>query len=182
MKTCKGIFVDLIEAATNLKPLEFETEDAIFVRMPYGQFRVRIVAPQLTDITITMDDVELLRTKVGPGLALLSVDADGKPFVFAAPGQAVAPPAAGDGDKQGLLFELPAEGKPAATTHGFVIVAVKLADQAPSKQGPGVNGDKADLVFFQMNPPREHARALAANLHKVVPPEGITGSRCRTCG
>lgn len=181
MKTCNGIFIDLIEGASGLKPLEIETEDVILVRMPHGPFRVRILAPQLTNVSVTVDGVERLATQVQPNqLTMLSTGSDGRPFTF---GDKPSVKATDQPLQPALFAEAPPRDtrEMVAPSHGLVIVSAQFAEQSASATAPGVKPGPAALVFFQMNTHREHLRAVAANLHRVIPPEGVARRRCSCC-
>jgi hypothetical protein len=179
MKTCNGIFIDLIEGESGLKPLEIETEDVILVRMPHGQFRVRVLSPALANITVTLDGAEVLATQVKPNqLTVLSTGSDGRPFTF---GDKPSVKATDQPVQPALFVEAPAKDtrEMAAPSHGLVIVSAQFAEQGAT--APGVKPGPAALVFFQMNTHRDHLRAVAANLHRVIPPEGVTRRRCSCC-
>jgi len=173
MKTEKGIHVDLIDASTRRVPLDVVTVDTIFVKMPHGNFEVRIVAPQPTNVAVRLDDVELVKCQVGQGMTFLKQSADGKPFRFTAPGKrsAAAPDTVSEGEP----------ASPPAHTHGLVLVSVQLAEQAPTPTTAAVKADKAETVAFQMNPLREHLRVVAAQLHRVIAPEPLTPTGCSCC-
>jgi len=174
MKTDKGIFVDLIRAKDGLKPLDVETDDTILVRMEHGSFKVRIHSPQPADVMVHLDGTLTVETKVAQGMSMIDRGADGQPFVFTQPGKKARTT---DGDIQPTLFTEAVldNERPVAPSHGLVMVSVKFSEQ------PGQKPDKSETVFFQMNPPQDHARAVAANLHRIVPPEGVTNSGCGCC-
>lgn len=177
MKTNKGIFVDLIRASDGLKPLDVETGDTVFVRMPHGNFKVRIVTPQPADVSVHLDGTHLGEQKVAKGMTLIEQDQSGRPFRFAAPGTKPAASTTDGGASQTTLFkdEAPDASLPLAPSHGLVMVSVKFSEQS------GRKADKAENVFFQMNTPKDHANAVACNLHRIIPPEGITHSGCSCC-
>jgi hypothetical protein len=178
MKTDKGIYVDLIRARDGLKPLDVETDDTILVRMEHGNFKVRIHTPQPADVSVHLDGTLKLETKVAQGMSMIDRDKSGQPFSFTKRGDKPRASDTTSGDAQEPLF---AEGtadnqKPIAETHGLVMVSVKFSEQ------PGQKPDHSEAVFFQMNAPQDHARTVAANLHRVIPPEGVTKSGCSCCG
>ena len=178
MKTDKGIYVDLIRGRDGLKPLDVETDDTILVRMEHGNFQVRIFTPQPADVSVHLDGTLKAQTKVAKGLTLIDSSTDGKPFAFTKRGDKAAASDTTAGGAQEPLF---AEGttdnlKPIADTHGLVMVSVKFSER------PGQKPDHSETVFFQMNAPQDHARTVAANLHRVIPPEGVTKSGCSCCG
>lgn len=179
MKTDKGIHVDLISGVTGRKPLDFQTDEAIFVRMPHGKFSVRVVAPLPTNVAISLDGVELLKTKVAPKqINLLSADSDGNDLQFAPPGAAPIRP---NKDDEAQAITVTAKPERLAETHGLVLVSVQIAEQPKSKFGPAIKAGEAETVCFQMNAPGQHERALLTNFNRIVPPEGVTDSGCSCC-
>lgn len=179
MKTDKGIHVDLISGVTGRKPLDFQTGEAIFVRMPHGKFSVRVVAPLPTNVAISLDGVELLKTKVAPKqINLLSTDAEGNELQFAPPG--TAPVRSQKDDEEQDLVATPKPER-LAKTHGLVLVSVQIAEQPKSKFGPAIKAGESETVCFQMNAPGQHERALLTNFNRIIPPEGVTDSGCSCC-
>jgi hypothetical protein len=182
MKTPKGIYVDIVDAKSGLKPLDFEIEDGTtFVRMAaHVPFHVRVVSPQLADVVVTIDGVERLKKeRVAAKQAVLLGNEDGTPFTFAEPG--VTAPAA-DAQVQQTLFPVDdARTTAEQSTNGLVIVSVRLSDQPASRGTPPVVGGKPHHCVFQLNEPKAHSHALSDNLHRVVPPEAPTRRRCSCC-
>ncbi len=183
MKTPKGIFVDIVDTKSGLKPLDFEIEDGtIFVRMPkHGPFNVRIFSPQLADVVVTIDGVERLKQeRVAAKQLVLLGNADGTPFTFAEAGDLQSTVA--DAPAQQTLFAVePAGAAAEQSTNGLVIVSVRFTDQPASRGTPPVVGGKAHHCVFQLNEPKAHSHALADNLHRIVPPEAPTRRRCSCC-
>lgn len=63
---------------------------------------------------------------------------------------------------------------------GFLLVAVKFTEQPPVP-GERPLPNNTEEAAFQMNPPHEHALAIAANFHNIVPPEKIQPRWCSHC-
>ena len=63
---------------------------------------------------------------------------------------------------------------------GFLGVVVRYVEQAPV---PGVVPPSYDeaVVTFQLNPHEKHLSAVAANFHRMVPPEPTTKKWCSCC-
>ncbi len=179
MKTDKGIHVDLISGVSGRKPLDFQTDRAIFVRMPHGQFSVRVVTPLPTNVAVSLDGVELLKTKVQPKqINLLSTDDEGNELRFDLPGESPARPVK-DGDRQDADTPKPAASLP--KSNGLVLVSLQFAEQPKTKFGPARQAGETETVCFQMNAPGQHERALLANFNRIIPPEGVTQSGCSCC-
>jgi hypothetical protein len=174
MKTRQGIHVDLICMANNQVPLGIETPETNFLRMPHGKFGVRIVTSRDTEVTVHMGDKSVLSAKVQKGKALLTESADGKAFEFTGSGeQTVASP---DETTTGTTADTQS-----SDNHGFVAVSVRFADETVV-HGPQPQSDIAETICFQMNPPgKKHNACVAANLHRIIPPEGVTHSGCSCC-
>lgn len=183
MKTPKGIYVDIIDVKTGQKPLEFETDDTVFVRMSgYGDYKVRILSPELTEVVVTQDGAEVLNTRVPARQLTLLTREDGSALRFADPARAGdASPPSGDGPVQQTLFEIAQPAAPKPATNGLVVVSVRFADQPGSRGKPPVAGHRAHHCAFQLNTPRGHAQATADNLHRIIPAEGPTRRRCSCC-
>ena len=182
MKTPKGIFVDIVDAKSGQKPLDFEIEDGtIFVRMPeHGPFHVRILSPQLADVVVSIDGVERLKKeRVAAKQLVLLGNEDGTPFTFAPAGDAQTPVA--EAAQQSLFAVEKAVPTAEQSTNGLVIVSVRFTDQAGTRHTPPVVGGKAHHCVFQLNEPKAHCHALTDNLHRVVPPEAPTRRRCSCC-
>lgn len=52
------------------------------VRMPGGQFKVRILTPHPTDVVMSLDRQNLVQCQVPAGLSYIEKSQDGKPFIF----------------------------------------------------------------------------------------------------
>jgi len=170
MKTSQGIHVDLICMANNQVPLGIETPETNFLRMPHGKFGVRIVTSRETEVTVHLGDKAVLSAKVEKGKALLTQSADGKAFEFTACGE--QPVASSDETKAATTAD---------ANHGFVAVSVRFADETVV-HGPQPKPDIAETICFQMNPPgSKHNACVASNLHRIIPPEGVSNSGCSCC-
>jgi hypothetical protein len=181
MKTDNGSHVDLISGVTGRKPLGFDTDDTVFVRMPHGKFSVRVVTPAPTNVEVTVDGVKKLKATVPAGqLNMLAADDEGGEFVFGPRGEKPVCQLKDEATEGGEpACSQPAE--PLADTHGLITVSVQFAEQPATKQGPAKKAGPTETVQFQMNQPGEHERALASNVHRLIPPEGVTKSGCSCC-
>lgn len=181
--------VDLISGVTGRKPLDYRTEDTIYVRMPHGKFAVRVVTPHLANVAIAVDGVNVVKTQVPPKLVnMLDNDGQGNPLNFLSSEQKAqklaeaaakqALPSAEQGSSPSAAQATP---DTASSTDGLVMVSVQFAEQKQTAQSPGRKAGDTETVFFQMNPPGKHEFEMARNLLKVIPPEGVTNSGCSCC-
>lgn len=205
MQSNNGILIDVLNADTpNRIPLSVLLEGGLtLVKVPYGPFKVRVITPHQTDVSITLDEKGLVKCQVPAGLTELAMGNDGRPFAFksaadaTAPGAAPAPaevPTEGFGTDVSpeLLAAVVRDGivggeeamqeqaaQPAHVT-GLLVVSVKFTEQPPI---PGVVPPPydEDELAFQMNPPAEHNRMVAANFHRIVNPEKIEPRWCSCC-
>lgn len=193
MKTKNGIAVDVINAATGLKPLDLQLDNGItLVRLPHGQFRVRVHTPHLTEVEVNLDEVELTKVQVPAGVSTIERDSKGAFFAFnpattdnatpAAAQEVVVdgePVAEGESTSTGDEKPLSAD-KALGQPTGFLAISVRFVEQAPV---PGVVPPPSNTedVLFKLNEPREHARITAANFHRIVPAEPLTKPWCSCC-
>lgn len=172
------IIVDLVKPSTLspdgwLKPIEFELNDppTLYVRVPHGQFAVRVMSTADTELMIHIDGQKVLDTRVSKGIHIFERDSEGRPFAY---GRA---PVVGETPEleQQTLFGSDEEAE-CVKTHGQVAVHVRFADeQGPDGcPRPGVSRDFSHPVFFQMNPPGEHEEALAGLLRRMKAPPKLT--------
>ncbi len=190
MQTKNGISVDVINAATGLKPLDLLLDNGItLVRLPHGQFKVRVHTPHLTEVEVQLDDVELTKVQVPAGVNTIERDSKGAFFAFTPATTGNTTPAiAQEVETEGepVEGELTADEKPLPAAQrlgqptGFLAISVRFVEQAPV---PGVvpPPSNPEDVLFKLNEPKEHARITAANFHKIVPPEPLTKPWCSCC-
>lgn len=202
MQSKHGIAVDVLCASTpNRVPLNCLLESGVtLVKVPHGAFKVRIKTPHPTDITIALDEQGLLQTQVPAGMTELAMGKDGRPLMFQpasetrAPVSAPVEPIPTEGFSPDISAEVLAqvtkdgvvggEAALAATQpahiSGFLVVSVRFTEQTPI---PGIVPPPydEDQVAFQMNPPADHNRMVAANFNKIVPPEKIEKRWCSCC-
>lgn len=176
------ILLELVSQATGRKPLEFTIDNprTTYVRMPHGGFSVHILTPGETDLAVELDNVKLLERRLPAGEHTVNTSDSGSLLVFAEPGskQALALKQANDTKKEPGEVST-SDGNDTATresvpsvmapTQGMVIVSVRLTDKTPPNS-PQLPPDDASHIFFQLNPPGEHERAMASLLSKVVAP------------
>lgn len=203
MQSKHGIQIDVLNANTpNRIPLNMLLEGGLtLVKMPHGPFKVRVITPHPSDVTVTLDANQLTFCQVPAGITELAMGKDGRPFAFkAADATADGAPAASapvetDGFEPDVDPELLAKTvldgvvggeealkqitQPPHVT-GLLLVSVRFTEQAPI---PGIVPPPYDTdeLAFQMNPPAEHNGMVAANFHKIVPPEKIERRWCSCC-
>jgi hypothetical protein len=181
----RRILVDMVDMSKNECPLGFETDNTVFVRMPYGKFGVRIKATDPVDVVIRLDNVILVqRERLEAGeIHTISRGDDGKPFVFVEPGttpkhiadDAGQPIGAERPLEQESLFpeaEARAEDDRYADSYGLVVVEVRFSHVKPD-YGPMLPPDGFSNVLFQMNEPTAHLRAVTAQFTRMVRPEPL---------
>lgn len=209
MQTKHGISIDVLNANTPGRiPLNCLLEGGVtLVRVPHGPIKVRLITPHQSDVTVTLDDKTLLVTQIPAGLTELAMGKDGRAMTFAPATAGGESPAAEPevivtegfdsevapevlaGIVTSAIVKDGAEGEqveeksePTQPPHvsGFLVVQVKFTEQAPI---PGIVPPPYDVqeVAFQMNTPEDHALAIAANFHKIVPPEKIEKRWCSHC-
>jgi hypothetical protein len=203
MQSKNGIQIDVLNANTpNRIPLNMLLEGGLtLVRMPHGPFKVRVITPHPSDVIVTLDANQLTTCQVPAGTTELAMGKDGRAFVFKAADATAngAPASATPIETEGfepevdpaLLAQTVLDGvvggeealkqitQPPHVT-GFLLVSVRFTEQAPI---PGIVPPPYDTdeIAFQMNPPAEHNGMVAANFHKIVPPEKIERRWCSCC-
>ncbi len=202
MQSKHGITVDVLCASTpNRVPLNVLLESGItLVKVPHGGFKVRVKTPHPTDVTINLDDKGLLETKIPAGMTEFAVGQDGRPLMFQPATDVracdevktpietegfspdVSPEVLAQVVKDGIVGGEAALAAASQPSHisGFLLVNVRFTEQTPV---PGIVPPPydEDQVAFQMNPPAEHNRMIAANFNRIVPPEKIEKRWCSCC-
>jgi len=172
------IIVDLVKPSTLspdgwLKPIEFELTEppTLYVRVPHGQFAVRVMSTADTEVMIHIDGVKVVDARVGKGIHIFSQDSDGRAFSYGD-----AAPAAETAAQEQKMLLASEEHDACVNTHGQVAVHVRFADEVDSAgcPRPGVSRDFAQPVFFQMNPPGAHEEALAGLLRRMKAPPKLS--------
>lgn len=84
MRTENGISLEFFNTANpDCAVLTAELQGGShLVRMPGGQFKVRILTPHPTDVVMTLDRQNLVQCQVPAGLSYIEKGQDGKPFIF----------------------------------------------------------------------------------------------------
>jgi hypothetical protein len=168
---------------------EIANSNKLFVRMPAGQYAIRVMSQHKTEILLHVDGKLALRTVVPTGLQYVEKDASGNYFIFAKPGdqkalipssdQALVQAPTEDGSAQASL-EL-AEGDGATTEAdvqapmlaiadpGSVFVVMRFVDEP----GPGLKPPVQEFeAVFQMNTPTDHDLLVAEkHLLTMVKPQ-----------
>ncbi len=203
MQSKYGIMIDVLNANTpNRIPLNMLLEGGLtLVKMPHGPFKVRVITPHPSDVSVILDEKNLVSCKVAAGTTELSMGSDGRPFQFQPASDASSASAAAvepiqtegfepDVDPE-LLAQVVRDGivggdealknltQPPHVT-GFLVVSVRFTEQ-PVIPGVVPPPYDTDEIAFQMNPPEQHNGMVAANFHKIVPPEKIEPRWCSCC-
>jgi len=169
---------------------EIANNSKLFVRMPVGQFALRVMSAHKTEILVHVDGKLRARTVVATGLQYVDKDDAGNFFIFAAPGdekqfipasdQALiqAPEVEGEAAQPALFSEdvdqnvqmpmLP------VSDPGSVFVVLRFVDE-PS---PGLKPPAQEFeAVFQMNAPADHDMLVAEkHLLTMVKPETLINS------
>ncbi len=84
MRTESGISLEIFHIANpDCAALNAELQGGShLVRLPGGQFKVRILTPHATDVVMTLDRNPLVQTQVPAGLSYIELSREGKPFIF----------------------------------------------------------------------------------------------------
>lgn len=84
MRTESGISLEIFNVANpDCAALSAELKGGShLVRIPGGQFKVRILTPHATDVVMTLDRNALVQCQVPAGLSYIEQSRDGKPFIF----------------------------------------------------------------------------------------------------
>ncbi len=178
-KACRPgetITVDLLKPSSLspdgwLKPLEFETTEppTLYLRMPIGNYGVRVMCKVDTELRVYVDGNNVLETKVAKGIHVFERDGQGRPFQF---GEA---PAGEPALIQRTLFDSD-ELATCVQTHGQVTVQVRFAEDGGSTNADIIPDEFGDPVVFQMNAPGAHEEVLAGLLSKIKKPEKLTSA------
>ncbi|MBS1992232.1 MAG: hypothetical protein JSS83_17035 [Cyanobacteria bacterium SZAS LIN-3] len=166
---------------------EIANNNKLFVRMPVGQFALRVMSQHKTEVLMHVDGKLRARTVVPSGLQYVDKDDAGNFYIFAAPGeekpfipasdqvlmeQPEAPtseatqPAlfeAGDADVQMPMLPV--------SDPGAVHVVLRFVDEP----GPGLKPPAQEFeVVFQMNTPSDHDNLVAEkHLLTMVKPKPL---------
>lgn len=172
-----AIVVDLLKPSSLspdgwLKPVEFEISEppTIYVRVPHGNFAVRIMTSSDAEVLVSVDGAEALKTTVTKGIHILDRDSQGRAFKFSP--EAAGEPQ-GESPKQATLFAAD-EVQESKSSHGLVCVQVRFCDVQNGSAIPDVTPDFPYPLFFQMNPPGAHEETFAGLLSKLKTPEKLT--------
>ncbi len=165
------IIVDLLKPSTLspdgwLKPLEFEITEppTLYVRIPNGQYAVRVMTSSETELRVLVDGAKVLEAKVAKGSHIFERDGQGRIFNFSeAPAVGAEPELV-----QQTLFGSDEQAE-CVKTHGQVAIQVRFCDVGSSDES-----EFPDPIFFQMNPPGVHEEALASLLSKMKAPPKLT--------
>jgi hypothetical protein len=163
----------------------------LFVRMPAGQYALRVMSQHKTEILLHVDGKLALRTEVPSGLQYVEKDASGNFFIFAKPGDEKPLIPASD---QVLLAALAHEGESAmaeptlfiedaepeqlpmlpVSDPGAVHVVLRFVDEP----GPGLKPPAQEFeAVFQMNTPADHDMLVAeSHLLTMVKPTALVNS------
>jgi len=171
---------------------EIANNSKLFVRMPVGQFALRVMSQHKTEILMHVDGKLKARVVVPTGLQYVDKDDAGNYFIFAAPGEEKPFIPASDQ----VLLEAPAADAGAEATQptlfteeddpnvqmpmlpvsdpGSVFVVLRFVDEP----GPGLKPPVQEFeAVFQMNTPADHDMLVAEkHLLTMVKPETLINS------
>lgn len=181
----RQILVDVVDMATGLTPIGFETDrpNINYVRMPFGKYGVRIKGTESVDLVVRQDNVVIAQRRLEGGVVhTVHRGDDGKPMFFSAPGvkpQHVADdagrPLTGAGEvaaTEGSLFPEAELKLPYAESFGLITVQVRFSHLKPDF-GPELPPDDFTSVLFQFNDHKAHLKAMSQNFAKAVRPETL---------
>jgi hypothetical protein len=171
---------------------EIANNTKLFVRMPAGQFALRVMSKHKTEILLHLDGKLALRTEVSSGLQYVEKDSSGNFFVFAKAGEAKALIPASDqvliqaseqedGSTAGEANLFTEESDPQIqapmlpiSEPGSVFVVLRFVDEP----GPGLKPPVQEFeAVFQMNTPSDHDMLVAEkHLLTMVKPETLINS------
>jgi len=151
---------------------EIQNSNKIFVRMPLGQYALRLMSKHKTEILVHVDGKLVLRSEVASGLQYVDRDNSGNFFVFAKPGdakplipasdQVLIPAEAGEQASLPLAVSESEENVQApmlaVSDPGSVHVVLRFVDDP----GPGLKPPPQEFeVVFQMNTPADNDMLVA---------------------
>ncbi|MBU6452430.1 MAG: hypothetical protein KGS72_11665 [Cyanobacteria bacterium REEB67] len=173
---------------------EIANSNKLFVRMPAGQFALRVMSAQKVELMLHIDGKLAIRTEVPSGLQYVDKDAAGNYLIFAKPGEekpfipasdyALQAPAAVAEvnpvtDQSGLDLFNEDEGHVQVpmmpiSDPGSVFVVLRFVDEP----GPGLKPPAQEFeVAFQMNAPADHDLLVASkHLLTMVKPAELINS------
>jgi hypothetical protein len=181
----RQILVDVVDMATRLTPIGFETDrpNINYVRMPYGKYGVQVKGTEALDVVVRQDNVVVAQRRLEAGVVhLIHRGDDGGPLFFSAPGEkpkfvasdAGRPINISDGEAAAergeSLFPEEELALPYAESHGLIIVQVRFAHLKPD-YGPELPPDDFTSILFQFNEPKAHLKAMSQNFGKVRRPD-----------
>jgi len=150
---------------------EIKNSNKLFVRMPVGQYALRVMSKHKTEILMHVDGKLALRTEVSTGIQYVDKDASGKFFIFAKPGDDKPVILASDHElkqapdteqSQVALFTEDEDYTQAPmlpiADPGSVFLVLRFVDEP----GPGLKPPAQEFeVVFQMNTPSDHDNLVA---------------------
>jgi hypothetical protein len=168
---------------------EIQNSNKIFVRMPVGQYALRLMSKHKTEILVHVDGKLVLRSEVASGLQYVDRDNSGNFFIFAKPGdekplipasdQALIEVQATDEQASLPLAESQSEENVqvpmlAVSDPGSVHVVLRFVDEP----GPGLKPPPQEFeVVFQMNTPADNDMLVAEkHLLTMVKPAAMVNS------
>lgn len=179
----RQILVDVVDMATGLTPIGFETDNPNinYVRMPLGKYGVRIKGTESVDVVVRQDNVIVAQRRLEAGVVhTIHRDENNKPLFFSAPGTKPAHVADDAGQpidvegeapaSQASLFPELAQDLPYAESYGLIIVQVRFSHLKPD-YGPELPPDDFTNVLFQFNEHKAHMKAMSQLFSKVRAPE-----------
>jgi len=166
---------------------EIANVNKLFVRMPVGQYALRVMSQHKTELLMHVDGKLVLRTVVPSGLQYVEKDEQGNLFIFAKPGEAKPLIPASDQvlnqapeqevEQPALALETADEDANVqapmlpVSDPGSVFVVIRFVDEP----GPGLKPPAQEFeVVFQMNAPADHDLLVAEkHLLTMVKPAAL---------
>jgi len=191
MKTKNGTCIDVI-APDNLPPLSMDLDNGItLLSMDHGAFKLRVHTPHKTIVSVQLDDAEVLKTKVRPGIHVFAEDDSERKLEFK-PVTITSEQIEDDGKSRSealLIGVAGVEEEPVPVTKvtpPFVGRGGRLkVSLSYYKEDHG--STVQEVVFlseekiFQFNAGDDHNRAVLENFHRFVPTSDGTISQ-HICG
>lgn len=173
--------IDIVEARNDLPALTMQLDGGLtLVEMDYGHFGLTVSTPHLTRLAVVVDGAEALKERLEPGIHHFGGDA----FRFSQPAKALPEQQAeksvsqpdrdlaelchwlGLDDDEPPVVAPPFIGGPTGRLElRLVYLNEDLGDGDTPKEIPFYSQTRR----FQFNPPLDHARAVAQNVHRIQP-------------
>lgn len=168
------------------RPVCYEVTNSseTFVRMPHGQYAVRVISRHAVDLLVHVDGQLRRRVSLPKGINYVDTDGDGQPLFFLEKGETAkfvpqndqdaidgAPTVAAEQGQLGLADDNVQVPLVPPSGHGLVFVVARFTPELT----PGLKPPAQEYeATFQMNAPQDHDELLASsNLLHMVPPDTL---------